>query len=81
MSTGLCIGVLIIAVTGFRRLRSFQCLNNPVAHLGSRLAGEGDGNDLFRRINDCKQAQVTPDQQLGLPGTGRRLDDKGQIRG
>ena len=51
-------------------------LQNPLAHFRRRLAGEGDGEDLFRALDGLQQADVALHQQLGLPRPRRRLDDE-----
>ena len=56
---------------------ALQAAENAVAHLGRRLVGEGQRQDLFRMFDNGEQAQVALGQQLGLAGTRWRLDDEG----
>jgi hypothetical protein len=56
---------------------ALQAAENAVAHLGRRLVGEGQRQDLFGVFDDGEQAQVALGQQLRLAGTRWRLDDEG----
>ena len=54
-----------------------QRCQHPPAHLRCGLAGEGDGQQLLRRLHPGQQPHEPGDQQRGLAGTGRSLDDAG----
>jgi hypothetical protein len=56
--------------------RSGERAQHPLAHLGGRLACEGDGDDLLRGLDPRQQHQHALDQQRGLAGARRRLDDE-----
>ena len=62
-------------LAGVRQLRE-----HALAHLGRRLDGEGDGDDLFGLLHRAEQADVALHQQLGLARARRRLDDEGAAR-
>ena len=53
-----------------------QRLQHAHAHLGRRLGGEGDGENLFGTRYPLQQFQIPRHQQARLAGTGRRLDQK-----
>ena len=65
--------IVLIAAVGFvpgERAR------HPQAHFGGGFFGEGDGEDLLRRIDRRQQREIAPHQQLGFAGAGRRLHDE-----
>ena len=64
----------------FRGIRVGQRGQHPQAHFRRRLAGEGNGQNLLGSIGPRQQAHEAADQQRGLAGTGRRLDDAGGFR-
>ena len=51
-----------------------------LAHLGLRPCGERDGNDFFGLGHAREQHQEALDQQTGLAGAGRRLNDERAAR-
>jgi hypothetical protein len=61
------------------RSRSLPCsqrIKYARAHLCRRLARERDRENFFRPIGTGQQGQKPRDQQAGLAGSGRRLDDE-----
>ena len=53
---------------------------NPAAHLGRRLDGEGDGYHLLGLLHRAEEPDVALHQQLGLARAGGRLDDERAAR-
>ena len=53
-----------------------QGLQDALAHLGSRLARESDGNDLFRGLHTRQEHEKPLHEQFGLPRTCRGLHNE-----
>jgi len=60
-------------------LRGGKMGEHAVAHLGGGFFGEGDGEDLLRLLYGVvgEQPEQALDEQAGLAGAGRGLDDEG----
>src|SRR2546425_8341139 len=57
--------------------RGSYFFQNPLAHLGGGLDGEGDGEDLLGLFHHAEELDVALHQQVGLARAGGRLDDEG----
>ena len=75
---GLGQGGLFVRPRG--RVARLEELQDALAHLRGRLAGEGDRQDFLRRLDHGQQPEVAFDQQGGLARTGRGLDDDRTLR-
>ena len=53
---------------------------DAASHLCCSLARESDRNDLLGLLHRRKQCQIALDEELGLAGAGRRLNDE-RLRG
>ncbi len=61
-------------------LRLRERSHDALAHLPRRLAGERHRHDLFRTLDARQEREEALDQELGLPRSGRRLDEERSTR-